>query len=153
MEKPKISWHVQEEIDVDQYEFVQYKTYDEEGSYVPSETIEKTIQVWNNFGGKTDVSSIKDCKMVISFKNFEDSYLLNLINIQIGESEYQPLEIDIDKGFVNIGNLSGLANNGSFQNTTNYKQIHFSIGPLPDNIKSELKSMYFYLEYSEEESE
>ena len=30
MEKPKISWHVLEEIDVDQFEFVQYKTYDEE---------------------------------------------------------------------------------------------------------------------------
>ena len=91
--------------------------------------------------------------MIISFKNFEDSYLLNLIKVQIGESEYQPLEIDIDKGFINIGNLSGLANNGSSQNATNYKQIHFSIGPLPDNIKSELKSMYFYLEYNEEESE
>ena len=153
MEKPKISWHVLEEVDIEQYEFVQYKTYDEEGSYVPNDTIKKTIQVWNNYGGKTDVATIKNCKLIISFKNFEDSYLMNLIKVQVGESDYQELEIDIDKGSIDIGNLSGLANNGSTQNITNYKQIHFSIGPLPDNIKSELKSMYFYLEYNEEESE
>ena len=78
---------------------------------------------------------------------------MNLIKVQVGESDYQELEIDIDKGSIDIGNLSGLANNGSTQNITNYKQIHFSIGPLPDNVKSELKSMYFYLEYNEEESE
>lgn len=153
MEKPKISWHVLEEVGIEEYEFVQYKTYDEEGSYTPTETINKTIQIWNNFGGKIDVANITDCKLVISFKNFEDSYLLNLVRVQVGESPYQKLDIDIDKGIVDIGNLSGIANNGSMLNTVNFKQIYISIGPLPENIKSELKSMYFYLEYNEEESE
>lgn len=151
MEKPRISWHVLEEVSVDSYEYIQYKVYDEEGSYTPTETIEKTIQVWNNYCGRTDVADLTNCKLVISFKNFEDSYLLRLIKVQINESSYMDLELDLDKGIIEIGNLSGTANNGTSVNTSNYKTIHFSIGPLPNNLKSELKSMYFYLEYEENE--
>lgn len=152
MEKPKISWHVLEEIGYDNYEYVQYKTYDEEGSFTPTETIEKTIQVWNNYGGTSDVANIVNCKLIISFKNFEDSYLLNLVKVQVEESDYFNPEIDLDKGIVDLGRLSGMSNNGSSLNHSNYKTIHFSIGPLPNNIKSELKSMYFYLEYEEEDA-
>ena len=151
MEKPRISWHVLEEVSVDSYEYIQYKVYDEEGSYTPTETIEKTIQVWNNYCGRSDVADLTNCRLVISFKNFEDSYLLRLIKVQINESSYMDLELDLDKGIIEIGNLSGTANNGTSVNTSNYKTIHFSIGPLPNNLKSELKSMYFYLEYEENE--
>lgn len=151
MEKPRISWHVLEEVAVDSYEYIQYKVYDEEGSYTPTETIEKTIQVWNNYCGRTDVADLTNCRLVISFKNFEDNYLLRLIKVQINESSYMDLELDLDKGIIEIGNLSGTANNGTSVNTSNYKTIHFSIGPLPNNLKSELKSMYFYLEYEENE--
>lgn len=151
MEKPRISWHVLEEVAVDSYEYIQYKVYDEEGSYTPTETIEKTIQVWNNYCGRSDVADLKNCRLVISFKNFEDNYLLRLIKVQINESSYMDLELDLDKGIIEIGNLSGTANNGTSVNTSNYKTIHFSIGPLPNNLKSELKSMYFYLEYEENE--
>ena len=151
MEKPRISWHVLEEVSVDSYEYIQYKVYDEEGSYTPTETIEKTIQVWNNYCGRVDVADLTNCRLVISFKNFEDSYLLRLIKVQINESSYMDLELDLDKGIIEIGNLSGTANNGTSVNTSNYKTIHFSIGPLPNNLKSELKSMYFYLEYEENE--
>ena len=153
MEKPKISWHVLEEINPNDFEYVQYKVYDEEGSYTSTETVEKTIQVWNNFGGKNDVLDALSCKLVVSFKNFEDNFLLNLVQVQIGEGAYLPLEIDIDKGLIDIGNLSGAANNGSSLNNSNYKTIHFTIGPLPNNIKSELKSMYFYLEYDRDTSQ
>lgn len=151
LNSPKISWHVLEEIDVDEFEYTQYKTYDEEGSYVPTETINKTLRVWNNYIGQEDVSDAKECKLIISFKNFEDNFLLNLIKIQVDTGEPDSLEIDVDKGLINIGNLSGVANNGSDLNKTNYKDLHISIGPLPDNVKSELKSMYFYLEYIEED--
>ena len=151
MEKSRISWHVLEEVAADSYEYVQYKVYDEEGSYTPTETIEKTIQVWNNYCGRIDVADLTNCKLVVSFKNFEDSYLLRLIKVQINESSYMDLELDLDKGIIEIGNLSGTANNGTSVNTSNYKTIHFSIGPLPNNLKSELKSMYFYLEYEENE--
>ena len=151
MEKSRISWHVLEEITADNFEYVQYKVYDEEGSYTPTETIEKTIQVWNNYGGKNDVASLYNCKLIISFKNFEDNYLLRLIKVQINDSDYMDLELDLDKGIIDIGNLSGMANSGTSMNTSNYKTIHFSIGPLPNNLKSELKSMYFYLEYDEQD--
>jgi hypothetical protein len=105
------------------------------------------MQVWNNYLGKEDVQDAKDCTLVISFKSFEDSFLLNLINIEVNDINY-PLEIDIDKGVVNIGDLSGTANAGNSSNESNYRKIKVTIGPIPENIKSELKSMYFYLEYA-----
>ena len=79
--------------------------------------------------------------------NFEDSFLLSLIDVAINNVNY-PLEIDIDKGIVNIGDLSGVANAGNDSNESNYKNIQLTIGPIPENIKSELKSMYLYLEYA-----
>ena len=151
MNSPKISWHMLEEIDDNDFEYTQYKTYDEEGSYIPGETINKTLRVWNNYAGKEDVLGAQNCKLIISFKNFEDNFLLNLITIQINEGEIYSLDIDMNRGIIDIGNLSGIANNGSNLNWANYKDLNIAIGPLPNNIKSELKSMYFYLEYTEEE--
>ena len=151
MNGPKISWHVLEEIDTNEFEYTQYKTYDEEGSYVPSETVNKTLRVWNNYIGQEDVSDAKQCKLVVSFKNFEDNFLLSLVKVQVNGNEPSSLEIDIDKGIIDIGELSGIANSGSDLNWANYKDLHISVGPIPDNIKSELKSMYFYLEYIEED--
>jgi hypothetical protein len=151
LNEPIISWHVLEEIDEDDFEYMQCKTYNEEGSFTPGDVISKTIQVWNNYSGNNNVKDIKNGRLVIAFKNFEDSYLLRLISVTIDNNEPSQIEIDIDKGVVDIGNLSGVANNGSFANSSNYKTIHISIGPIPENIKSELKSMYFYLEYEFEQ--
>ena len=148
MDKPKISWHVLEEINSNDFEYMQCKTYNEEGSYIPGETISKTVQVWNNCSGSKPVQNAKDCKLIVCFKHFEDNTLLRLIRVQIDEQEELPLEVDIDRGFIELGTLSGDANNGSSSNNANYKTIHFTIGPIPNNIKSELKSMYFYLEYN-----
>ena len=72
------------------------------------------------------------------------------MTVQIDNNETVQLEIDVDRGFIKLGTLSGLANNGTASNNTNYRTIHFTIGPLPDNIKSELKGLYFYLEYDSE---
>ena len=148
MEKPKISWHVLEMIDSDEYEFIQCKTYNEEGSHIPGEYISKTIQVWNNYAGNNTVQNAKDCKLVVSFKNYEDNILLGLIRVQVNGNDEEPLTMDIDRGVIDIGSLSGIANNGSELNVSNYSTIHLTIGPIPENIKSELKSMYFYLEYN-----
>ena len=46
--------------------------------------------------------------------------------------------------------LSGLANNGSVSNYENYCDIEINIGPLPPNMRCELKSLYFYIEYSKQ---
>ena len=148
LDKPKISWHVLEEIQNNEYEYMQCKTYNEEGSYTPGEVISKSLQVWNNCNGNKAVQDAKDCKLVISFKHFEDNILLHLIKVKVDEREEVPLSIDVDRGFVDIGTIYGDANNGSSLNSSNYKTLVIKIGPIPENIKSELKSMYFYLEYS-----
>ena len=149
MAEPKISWQLLEEVTVDTYEYVQYKSYTEEGSSVPGSTIERTIRVWNNYMGKTTVDDALDCSLVLAFKNFEDNFLLNLITIYINDEE-QLLEINNDGAIVSIGDLSGISNSGSDLNTSNYIEFKIEIGPIPNNIKSELKSLYFYLEYNSE---
>ena len=60
------------------------------------------------------------------------------------------LEIDVDRAIVDIGDLSGIANTGTDAHRSNYKNIEINIGPIPVNIKSELKGVYFYLEYTNE---
>lgn len=146
MNNPRISWEVFEQIDDVTSEYVQYKTYTEEGSFIPGDYISKTLRVWNNYSGKEDIKDALNCSLIVAFKNFEDSFLLNLTTISI-DKVIIPVEIDVDKGVVALGELSGKANTGSTSNISNFKEIKIDIGPVPANMKSELKSMYFYLEY------
>lgn len=147
MESPKISWHVSEQMEDGIYDYIQCKTYNQEGSVSPGNILTKTIQVWNNYGGNQSIADAKNCKLVISFKNFEDNMLLHLIKVRVDNGEEQAVDIDIDKGIVKLGDISGIANNGSQYNSSNYITINIIIGPIPNNIRNELKSMYFYLEY------
>jgi hypothetical protein len=57
---------------------------------------------------------------------------------------------DLEKGSIYIGDISGAANSGSEGNSSNYKTITFKIGPIPSNMRNELKSLYFYLDYDHE---
>jgi hypothetical protein len=148
MNGPRISWQILDQVAIDEYEYVQYKTYTEEGSFIPGDIITKKIQVWNNYLGTEDVQDALDCALVVGFKNFEDNFLLNLMDIKVIGRENLKLEIDVDRGVISIGDLSGVANTGTNSHETNYRTIELSIGPIPNNIKSELKGLYFYLEYS-----
>jgi hypothetical protein len=150
MNNPKISWQVLEEVSSNEYEYIQYKNYTEEGSFIPGEYITKTIQVWNNYLGMEDVLDASNCKLVLAFKNYEDNFLLNLTKVEILELSAAQFFIDIDRGVIDLGTLSGVANTGSSMNESNYKTIKISIGPLPANMRNELKSLYFYLEYNNE---
>ena len=150
MNGPKISWQMLEQVALDEYEYVQCKTYTEEGSFIPGDFITKSIQVWNNYLGTEDVQDALDCSLVIAFKNFEDNFLLNIMQIKVIGMENETMAIDVDRGVINIGNLSGIANTGSNSHEMNYRTIEFSIGPIPNNIRNELKGLYFYLEYSTE---
>jgi hypothetical protein len=152
MINPKISWQVLESISEDdpESEYIQYKTYTEEGSFIPGEYITKSFRIWNNFNGRTDVNDAKDAVLVMAFKNFEDNFLLNLMSVTIDNKTFNDLEIDIDRAIVEIGTLSGIANSGSDINESNYKDITLSLGPIPENIKSDLKSLYLYLEFTNE---
>lgn len=151
MENPKISWQVHESINSDNsYEYVQYKSYTEEGSFIPGDYITKSFRVWNNHNGRIDVKDAKNCTLIMAFKNFEDSFLLNLMKVTVDGVEHSNLEIDIDRAVVDIGDLSGIANTGTDSHVSNYSDIEISIGPIPSNIKSDLKGLYFYLEFLNE---
>lgn len=153
MKNPRITWQVLDEIDQDEFEYNTYKNYTEEDSLIPGRILKKTIRVWNNYLGTEDIQDVKNATLVLGFKTYEDNFLLNLIQISIDGSELKELDIDMNGGTIFFGNLSGATNNGREANHTNYKTIDIEIGPIPDNIKSELKSLYFYLEYKVEESE
>lgn len=132
----KISWMIYEDE-----VFVPYNTYMADGVYTTGETISKRIQVWNNYRGTVAVDDAIDIKLVLSFKQYEDNFLLNLLTVKDADTNtvLEPT-IDIDRAIYNIGSLYGNAGG-------TYKEIELNIGPLPANLKSELKSLVFYLEY------
>ena len=132
----KISWMIYEDE-----VFVPYNTYMADGVYTTGETISKRIQVWNNYRGTVAVDDAIDIKLVLSFKQYEDNFLLNLLTVKDADTNtvLEPT-IDIDRAIYNIGSLYGNAGG-------TYKEIELKIGPLAANLKSELKSLVFYLEY------
>ena len=132
----KISWMIYEDE-----VFVPYNTYIADGVYTTGEIISKRIQVWNNYRGTVAVDDAIDVKLVLSFKQYEDNFLLNLLTVKDADTNtvLEPT-IDIDRAIYNIGSLYGNAGG-------TYKEIELNIGPLPANLKSELKSLVFYLEY------
>lgn len=147
MADPKITWQVYEEND-DYNEYIPARNYTEEGSFTSGQYIHKRIRVWNNYYGSSDVSDANDCNLVLAFKSYEDNFLLHLINVKIGVDDWTAPNIDTDRGIIPMKSLSGLANNGTISNYDNYCDIEINIGPLPPNMRCELKSLYFYLEYS-----
>ena len=72
------------------------------------------------------------------------------MDIKVVGYENETMSIDVDRGVIYIGDLSGIANTGTVGHRSNYRTIDISIGPIPNNIKSELKGLYFYLEYTTE---
>ena len=132
----KISWMIYEDE-----VFVPYNTYMADGVYTTGEIISKRIQVWNNYRGTVAVDDAIDVKLVLSFKQYEDNFLLNLLTVKdVDTNTVLEPTIDIDRAVYNIGSLYGNAGG-------TYKEIELNIGPLPANLKSELKSLVFYLEY------
>ena len=132
----KISWMVYEDET-----YLPYNTYMADGTYSANDTIVRRIQVWNNYQGTTAVDDIINAKLVLSFKRYEDNFLLNLITVKSMDTNkvIEPV-IDMDRAVYDFGTLYG--NVGG-----NYKELELTIGPLPANLKSELKSLIFYLDY------
>ena len=132
----KISWMIYEDE-----VFVPYNTYMADGVYTVGDIISKRIQVWNNYKGKDAIDDALNVKLILSFKQYEDNFLLNLLTVRSVDTNtiLEPI-IDIDRAIYDIGNLYGNAG-GTF------KEIELNIGPIPANLRSELKSLIFYLEY------
>ena len=147
MANAKITWQVYEEGE-DYNEYIPVRNYTEEGSFTSGEYVYKRIRVWNNYFGTSDVANATNCNLVMAFKSYEDNFLLHLIQVRAGNGEWVYPTIDTDRGIVPIKDLSGLANNGTLANYENYCDLEINIGPLPENMRCELKSLYFYLEYN-----
>ena len=151
MNKPIISWFVQENYD-GEYSFIPKKKHEEEDSYSPGDTILIKLQVWNNIAGVEDVASEKNAKIVVYFKNFENNLFLNLIEMRKGTDSFKKLELDMDRGYFELGTLSGRKNNGSEANTDNYYNVELSLGPIPSNVKSEVKDFVLDIEYDDDQN-
>lgn len=141
MDSPKFTWFIQDEED----NFIASNSYTAEGSYVPGDHLIKNIQIWNNYNGNEDIEDAQSVNLILSFKNYEDNFLLNLFEISINEQDYKKVNIDINRGYINVGNLTGNSNTGQ-ANSSNCKNIKIKIGPIPENIKTDLKTLIFYLE-------
>ncbi len=132
----KISWMIYEDE-----AFMPYNTYMADGAYTAGDIILRRIQIWNNYRGTDAVDDVIDANLILSFKQYEDNFLLNLIEIRLpGDSEYTKPKIDTDRAVFELGTLYGDAGG-------TYKEIEIKIGPIPENMKSELKSLVFYLDY------
>lgn len=136
MSKPRISWMVYEDE-----AFLPYNTYMAEGVYSTGDVITRRIQIWNNKNGTEEVDDIIDANLVLAFKRYEDNFLLNLISVKLPNQEnFVKPEIDMDRAIFNLGTLYGDIGGTK-------KEIEIKIGPIPENLKSELKSLVFYLDY------
>lgn len=132
----KISWMIYEDET-----YLPYNTYMADGTYSANDVITRRIQVWNNYQGISSVDDIVNAKLVLSFKNFEDNFLLNLISIRsVRDNRILEPTIDSDRAIYDFGTLYGTVGG-------TYKELEMTIGPLPANLRSELKSLIFYLDY------
>lgn len=148
MNKPNISWFVLEDYD-GEYSYIPKKKHEEEDSYSPGDTVLIKLQVWNNIGGTETVNDANDARLVVYFSDFENSLLLNLIEARVGNDSFKKLDIDINRGYFNLGNLSGSKNNGSEANLDNYVNLELKLGPIPSNTKSEIKKFFLDIEHSD----
>lgn len=148
MTSPKISWYILENYD-EEFEYVPKKKHEEEDSLMPGDTMHINMQIWNNRNGLEDVSDALDARIVLYFKNYEDNFLLNLCSFKVGSGEHEKIAIDVDRGYFELGTISGKSNNGSELNTENFYDVELKMGPVPSNIKSELKDLILDIEYTD----
>ena len=114
------------------------------GSYSHNETISIKCQLWNNRYGTTHIESVENATLGILFESIEDSYMLNYCSVTIDNGEEIKPTIEIDRGLIEIGLISGDSNNGedSISNKNNYYDIEIKFKNVPSNIKKGLKSLY-----------
>ena len=128
---PIFSFLIQE----DDGDYNAYKRYTEPGSFNSGDELIKNIRIYNGANGQ-EVENSYDTKLVLSFKNYEDNFLLNLIQIQVNNTDFKKLDIESDRGSIDLGTI--------YKNS--YVDVKIKIGPIPDNINSNLRSVIFYIE-------
>lgn len=72
------------------------------GTYESTDTFEVNMKVINNYLGTEPIDSIKNGKLLVMFKDFEDGSLLNYMQVHFDGSRPLPLEIVGNRGYVKI---------------------------------------------------
>lgn len=146
MKGPQISWFIKEPDNT----LAPYQEY-YAGSYRPSESMFIQVQVWNNRWGQEKVENAIGARLSIFFDTIEDSAILNLCSVKIDGEDYKNLIIEGNKGYVDIGTLSGNMNDGSINSIDNYLNVTIKFGPVLNNMKNSLKNMFIDLEFDSQE--
>lgn len=123
MDKPIISWHVklpnEEDFSPTSDRYM--------GTYSSRNIMSAKIRLWNNKSGVEDVDSLKNFTVKISFRDKEDSALLQYIRIENKDGNRIELNKIDDHLLLLLPNdieLSGKANNGvESENRKNYLEF------------------------------
>lgn len=117
------------------------------GSYLNTSTFKVTIELWNNRFGVEQVQDITDGKLVIEFRDFEDSALLQHLQVKCDNQFFSKLEVDGTRGYLKLPkSLKGTPNNGSASCYENFVTIELTFAKdMP--VKSDLKQLVFDVIY------
>ena len=124
MGKPIISYHV---LNTDDTYTKQSSVY--AGTYTGNDAIAVNLRIWNNFRGTEDVEDLENFNIVVHFLTEEDNVLLKYISLAVTDEIEIPVILENDAlvgTFVDPVILSGRANTGSDEYTSNYVNITVS---------------------------
>lgn len=127
MEKPIITYHILNEDDTYTRQDSVYA-----GTYTGDENLSVTLRIWNNFRGTEDVEDLNNFNLVCHFLTEEDNALLKYISLSVTDIIEIPCIIENNTligSFVDPVILSGRANTGSEEYTSNYISITISFNP------------------------
>jgi hypothetical protein len=143
MANPIIGWYIKESdnyVQEDEYYL---------GSFTSDSEISINVQVWNNRYGSNSVDGISDARLAIYFDTVEDAALLNYCTVSVNDSYFTAPKIELQRGIVSIGELSGIYNDGLelSSNEVNYKNLSIKFSGFPCNLKNGLKNMFLDIEF------
>ena len=124
MDKPIITYHV---LNMDDTYTKQNSVY--AGTYTGDEALSVNLRIWNNFRGTEDVEDLEHFNIVARFLTEEDNALLPYISLAITDQIEIPGVIEDNAlvgMFVDEVTLSGKANTGSDEYTSNYINVTVS---------------------------
>ena len=138
----KLEWFVKKDNTYEQLDEIYA------GSYTDKKPISVTMQLWNNRWGTSDAEPLTDFYMLMSFKNKEDSVLLDYCNVTMGETTLTKTRSG-DKVILGIPTgtkISGTKNNGKESNPKNsdhFINLKFTFDAFGQNLKeNDLKELY-----------
>ena len=127
MDTPKITYHV---LNTDDTYTKQNSVY--AGTYTGDEALEVNLRIWNNFRGTEDVEDLENFNLVLKFLTVEDNALLKYISLAVTDEIEIPVLLEDNAlvgKFIDPIILSGRANTGSDQYTSNYVNITITFDP------------------------